>query len=103
MQNTPAVCGKISLMGTLASPLEGSSTLVIEPWNVVLLNDDWHTFDEVILQLIRATGCSAEQAGQIAWKVHSEGEAVCYSGPRERCEHVASVLEQIKLKVRLEK
>jgi ATP-dependent Clp protease adapter protein ClpS len=90
-------------MGTQASPLESSSTLVIEPWNVILLNDDVHSFDEVILQIIKATGCSIETAHEVAWKAHTEGEAVCYTGPRERCEHVASVLEQIELRVRIEK
>jgi ATP-dependent Clp protease adapter protein ClpS len=90
-------------MGTQAAPMEGSSTLVIEPWNVILLNDEWHTFDEVILQLLKATGCSVQDAQQITWAVHSEGEAVCYTGPRERCEHVAAVLEEIRLEVRIEK
>jgi len=83
--------------------LEETSTVVIEPWNVILFNDDWHTFEEVIAQLILATSCSAEQAAHIAWDAHSEGEAVCYAGSRERCELVASVLEEIDLGVRLEK
>ncbi|MGD2080949.1 MAG: ATP-dependent Clp protease adaptor ClpS [Nitrospirota bacterium] len=90
-------------MSTKESHLEGTSSLVIEPWNVILLNDDWHSFDEVIGQLMLATGCSAERAADIAWRAHSEGEAVCYSGPRERCEHVAGVLEEIDLGVRVEK
>ena len=90
-------------MSTQVLPETGYSTFVIEPWNVVLLNDDHHTFEEVIVQLIKATGCTADQAAEIAWKVHTTGEAVCFSGPRERCEHVGSVLEQIKLRVRLEK
>jgi ATP-dependent Clp protease adaptor protein ClpS len=90
-------------MGTQESVLEETSTLVIEPWNVILLNDDWHTFDDVISQLMLATGCSAEQAAQIAMEAHNTGEAVCYSGPRERCELVAEVLEEIDLGVRLEK
>jgi ATP-dependent Clp protease adapter protein ClpS len=90
-------------MSTRESLLEETSSLVIEPWNVILLNDDWHTFEEVIAQLMLATGCAAEMAAQIAWHAHNEGEAVCFTGPRERCEHVASVLEEIDLGVRLEK
>jgi ATP-dependent Clp protease adapter protein ClpS len=90
-------------MGTETLPIDGikNATVVIEPWNVILINDDLHTFEEVILQLMKATNCSLEKAQEITWKVHTEGEAVCYSGPRERCEHVASVLEQIDLRVRL--
>jgi ATP-dependent Clp protease adapter protein ClpS len=89
-------------MSTKTSPLEGTSRFIIEPWNVILLNDDWHTFDEVITQLIKATGCSPDKAAEIAWEAHTNGEAVCYTGPKERCEHVANILEEIALGVRLE-
>ncbi|MDQ7053486.1 MAG: ATP-dependent Clp protease adaptor ClpS [candidate division KSB1 bacterium] len=37
-----------------------------EPWKVILYNDDIHTFDEVILQLRKATGCSDAEAERIA-------------------------------------
>ncbi len=90
-------------MSTKVSLYEETSTLVIEPWNVILLNDNRHTFDEVIVQLMKATGCSPEQAREITWQVHTQGEALCYTGPRERCEHVASILEEIELRVRLER
>lgn len=80
-----------------------SSTFVIEPWNVILLNDDWHTFDEVIAQLIKATGCTPQKALEIALEAHNNGEAICFIGHRERCEHVASVLEEIDLGVRIER
>jgi ATP-dependent Clp protease adapter protein ClpS len=90
-------------MGTGTKLEHQHATFVIEPWNVVLLNDDWHTFEEVIVQVMRATGCSVEQAQAITWEAHSKGETVCYTGPRERCEHVAAVLEEIDLRVRLEK
>lgn len=80
-----------------------SSTFVIDPWNVILLNDDRHTFEEVILQLMRAINCSRHKAEIIAWEAHTKGEAICFSGPRERCEHVASILEEIDLGVRIER
>ena len=90
-------------MATKVLPEAGTSKYVMEPWNVILLNDDYHGFDEVIIQLIKATGCTQDQAAKIAWDVHNLGEAVCYSGPKERCEHVAAILEEIKLKVRLDR
>lgn len=88
---------------TETSILDYPSTFVVEPWNVILLNDDWHTFDEVILQLIKATKCNPRRASEIAFEVHNNGEAVCYSGPKERCEHVASILEEIDLGVKIER
>ena len=90
-------------MATKASPLEGLSTIVIEPWNVILLNDDSHSFEEVVLQVMLATSCTIEVAEAITWEAHSKGEAVCFTGSRERCELVASILEEIELRVRLEK
>ena len=90
-------------MATKTSPVEGTSTIVIEPWNVILLNEDFHAFEEVIVQLVRATSCAIEVAEAIAWEAHSKGEAVCYTGSRERCELAASILEEIDLRVRLEK
>lgn len=88
---------------TKPSVLDYPSTFVIEPWNVVILNDDWHTFDEVILQLIKAIKCSVQKASEIALEAHGAGEAICYTGPKERCEHVASILEEIDLGVRIER
>lgn len=89
-------------MATLPSTKEYTSQLVIEPWNVIVLNDDWHSFEDVISQLIKATKCTSEQAQAIAWEAHSKGEAVCFTGSRERCELVAQILEEIDLGVKLE-
>lgn len=77
-------------------------TVIIEPWNVILFNDDSHSFDEVIVQLMSALGCTQEHAEAITWEVHSSGSAVCYTGPLERCEHIAVILEQINLLVKME-
>jgi ATP-dependent Clp protease adapter protein ClpS len=90
-------------MGTLAEPCEKSATFAIDPWTVIVLNDDFHTFEEVIGQLQLATGCLFEEAAAIAWEAHERGEAPCYSGPLERCEHVAAILGRIDLGVRIER
>lgn len=64
---------------------------------VVLFNDDWHTFDEVISQLIRATKCSYEQARGFAFEVHVKGKAIVFSGSMNECLKVSSILEEIAL------
>jgi ATP-dependent Clp protease adaptor protein ClpS len=69
------------------------------PWVVILYNDDYHGFDEVILQLQKATGCSLEDAEAIAFEAHSTGRAVAYSGTQDECEQVAGILRQIRLQV----
>lgn len=81
---------------------ESKPKFVVEPWNVVLLNDDKHSFHEVILQLMKATGYSLDKALAIALQAHTNGEAVCFTGARKHCQDIASVLGEIDLGVRLE-
>ncbi|PSQ72236.1 MAG: hypothetical protein BRD26_02705, partial [Bacteroidetes bacterium QH_1_64_81] len=38
-----------------------------DPWFVILFNDEVHTFEEVIGQLVKATGCSRGEAEDMAW------------------------------------
>ena len=69
------------------------------PWIVIIYNDDWHTFDEVIDILCRATKCTEERAESIALEVHTKGRAICYDGSREECEAVAAIIASIRLQV----
>jgi ATP-dependent Clp protease adapter protein ClpS len=68
-----------------------------DPWFVVLFNDEVHTFEEVIGQLVKATGCSRGEAEDMAWTVHNEGKATVYEGTFEECFEVQSVLKEIQL------
>jgi len=69
---------------------------------VILFNDDYHTMDQVVLQIQKATGYSLEKAEAIMFEAHSCGQAVVYCGALEKCEHVAGVLMQISLRVAVE-
>lgn len=64
---------------------------------VVLFNDDWHTFEEVIAQLIIATKCSFEKARGYAFEVHVKGKAIVFNGSMNECLRVSSILEEIAL------
>ena len=64
---------------------------------VVLYNDDWHTFDEVIYQLIKATHCTFEKARDHAFEVHVKGKSIVFSGLMKDCLRVSSILEEIAL------
>lgn len=75
---------------------------VDDPWRVILFNDNIHTFDEVILQLMKATGCSTTHAEKIAWTVHLEGKACAYEGSFEDCFRVQGVLREIQLVTEIE-
>jgi len=64
---------------------------------VLLFNDDWHTFEEVIDQLIKATRCSIKEAQDKTIEVHSKGKAIVFSGQLSSCLKVSGVLEEIAL------
>lgn len=76
---------------------EDTATREALPWRVILFDDDVHTFEDVIVQLMRATGCSAKQGEQHAWTVHTEGKDCVYEGEFEACFLVQSILREIQL------
>jgi ATP-dependent Clp protease adaptor protein ClpS len=76
--------------------------VVQEPAKVILFNDEVHTFDEVIDQLIKATRCSTSRAEALTWEVHSTGKAVVYEGDVRKCMEVSGVLEEIQLMTQIE-
>lgn len=67
------------------------------PWHLILYDDDIHTFDEVINQLIKALGCSVSHAEELTLKVHNEGKATVFEGSFEECLKINSVLLEIQL------
>lgn len=72
------------------------------PWNVILYNDDWHPFDEVVSQVQKATGYSLEKAEMITYEAHTAGRAVAYTGAKDECHRVATVLREIRLLVEID-
>ncbi|OZC02746.1 ATP-dependent Clp protease adaptor ClpS [Rubricoccus marinus] len=72
-------------------------TRLDNPWRVILFDDDIHTFEEVIVQLVLATNCSAQEAEQHAWRVHTEGKSRVYEGSFEECFRVQGILREIQL------
>jgi ATP-dependent Clp protease adaptor protein ClpS len=73
-----------------------------EPATVILFNDEIHTFDEVIDQLIKALRCDTAKAEALTWEVHTNGKAAVYQGEMSECLKVNSVLEEIGLHTQIE-
>ncbi|MCX7737211.1 MAG: ATP-dependent Clp protease adaptor ClpS [Candidatus Kapabacteria bacterium] len=69
---------------------------------VILFNDDIHSFDEVIEQLIKAINCSYEKAESLAFEVHNKGKACVFEGDLNECLRVSSILEEIALHTQIE-
>ncbi len=73
-----------------------------KPYNVILFNDKHHSMNEVVSQIMKATGCSPQNAASIMMEAHNTGRAVVWTGHKERCEHIANVLEEIRLGTKVE-
>lgn len=90
----------------IEKPLEIEKTTdntdTINPLNVILFNDDEHSFDEVILQIIKAIKCSESKATKIAVEAHVKGRAIVYSGEINKCLEVSSILQEIGLHTQIE-
>jgi ATP-dependent Clp protease adaptor protein ClpS len=69
---------------------------------VILFNDDWHTFEEVIVQIMKATQCSFETAREKTFEVHVKGKSIVFTGTMDSCLKVSSVLEEIALHTQIE-
>lgn len=75
---------------------------ILAGYRVIIYDDDWHSMDEVVLQLQKATGCSLEKAAEIMFEAHTKGRAICYNGQRDECHRVARVLREIRLQVEVD-
>jgi ATP-dependent Clp protease adaptor protein ClpS len=89
-------------IGTTVEINTDTTNLLGKPHNVILFNDESHSMDEVVSQLMKATGCTISRANQIMMEAHNAGRAIAFSGGLERCEHVESILAQIHLGTQIE-
>jgi ATP-dependent Clp protease adaptor protein ClpS len=65
---------------------------------VIIFNNQTNTFDEVILALMRATGCDQAEAEIEAWEADHYGKAPVHFAKKSECEQVASVISSIGVK-----
>ncbi len=73
-----------------------------EPAKAILFNDDDHTFEEVITQIIKALKCTTQHAESLAWEAHNNGKTVVYTGELSKCMEVSHILEEIRLMTQIE-
>ncbi len=73
-----------------------------KPWQVILFNDDIHSFNAVIIQVQKATGCSTVDATRVTVEAHFNGKAVAFQGEFVRCQRVTGILREIQLIVEIQ-
>jgi ATP-dependent Clp protease adaptor protein ClpS len=66
-------------------------------WQVILYNDDYHLFDQVVAQVQKATGYAYQRAYAITMEAHTTGRAVVWTGDIDECLRVEAVLREIGL------
>ena len=89
-------------MGTLSQDEVDTIFSLGSPHSVILFDDTVHTMDEVISQIIKATGYDASKSFDIMMEAHRLGRAIVYTGHLERCEHVEFILSKIRLRTKIE-
>jgi len=58
----------------------------IPPYNVILENDDYHSFEFVVEVLQKALGCNEQRALLFTKEAHTTGRAVVWTGTKEVAE-----------------
>ena len=77
-----------TVVSTLSEPKTKNSTTTKRqpPYNVIVLNDEEHTFEYVIEMLSKIFGHSRSTGESIAWTIHTRGKAIVFTTHRELAE-----------------
>ncbi len=73
-----------------------------EGFSLILFNDSYHEFEEVIAQVMKATGFGYDKSEAITMEAHNKGRAVVLTGEIEKCLNAQAVLEEINLRTSIE-
>lgn len=73
-----------------------------EGFALILFNDSYHDFDEVINQVMLATGFGYDKAELITMEAHNKGRAVVITGELDSCLKAQVILEEIALRTSIE-
>ena len=78
------------------------SNVLGNPHKTILFNDNTHSTDEVTIQIMKAIKCDPMKASEIMLQAHNTGSAIVITAGLEKCELVASILEEIGLATKVE-
>jgi len=78
---------------TTAKPKREERTRLLPPYNVILENDDLHSFEFVIEALRKALCCTEQRAIQFTSEAHTKGRAIVWTGAKEVAELKAEQIQ----------
>lgn len=65
---------------------EETSTRFLPPYAVIVLNDDYHTFEYVVECFTKVFGYSIQKAALLTKDIHEKGRGIVWSGSKEVAE-----------------
>jgi len=74
------------IVSTKPKSREQTRTRRLPPFNVILENDDYHSFEFVVDVLRKVLGCSEERAFLLTHEAHTSGRAIIWTGAKEVAE-----------------
>ncbi len=74
------------IVSTRTKPKADPRTRRVPPSNVILENDEYHSFEFVVDVLRKALGITAERSYQLTLEAHHGGRAIVWTGPKEVAE-----------------
>ena len=79
-----------------------STTNLTGDYIVIVFNNDYNTYEQVTDILMKATGCSRDEAEMETWEVDHLGRSIVHHGDRAECERAAAIIQTIGIKVAVE-
>lgn len=72
---------------SVGTPAPKTAPKTLKPWKVIVLNDDFNTFQHVSSCLLKyIPRMTPDRAWQLTNQVHFEGQAIVWIGPLEQAE-----------------
>lgn len=85
-ESTPAVETPVEQVAVVERSKPKKKPKRQPPYNVILWDDNDHTYDYVIAMMQKLFGHPAERAAQIAHEVDTQGKAIVWTTAREHAE-----------------
>ena len=83
--------------------VERPSEQAEKDWIVTVYNNDYNTYEEVVIILMMATGCPIEEASMETWEVDNLGLSVVHHGREDDCRAAADIIAKIGIRVEVTK
>lgn len=86
MVNTKSAVATKTRTKSKTKATTSTETRRMPPYNVIILNDEEHTFDYVIEMLVKVFRHALTKAKELTWQIHTAGRAIVFTTHKELAE-----------------